>query len=74
MKLDGVLSGLSGSSGDPGAFLKQELQEAISPVTDRVDRLEKKIDLLILAIRRVESILKTIHPVVALIKKLPFLK
>ena len=74
MKLDGILSGLSGSSGDPGSFLKQELQEAISPVTDRVDRLEKKLDLLILAINRVEALLKTIQPLVDILKKLPFLK
>jgi hypothetical protein len=74
MKLDGVLSGLVGSSGDPGAFLKGELQEAISPVTDRVDALEKKLDLLILAIGRVEDLLKSIQPVVALLKKLPFFK
>ena len=74
MKLDGVLSGLVGPSGDPGAFLKKELEEAISPVTDRVDRLEKKLDLLILAIGRVEALLKSIQPMVALLKKLPFLK
>jgi hypothetical protein len=59
---------------DPGALLKGELEEAISPVTDRVDRLEKKLDLLILTINRVEALLKSMQPMVALLKKLPFLK
>jgi len=61
-------------SGDPGAFLKQELEEAISPVTDRVDALEKKLDLLILTAKRIEDLLKSIKPVVDLIKKIPFIK
>ena len=74
MKLDGVLSGLSGSSGDPGAFLKQELQEAISPVTDRVDALEKKLDTLILIAHRIEDLLIKMKPLTDLILKLPFLK
>jgi hypothetical protein len=61
-------------SGDPGALLKQELEEAISPVTTRVDALEKKLDLLILTAKRIEDLLKSIKPIVDLIKKLPFLK
>jgi len=61
-------------SGDPGAFLKQELEEAISPVTNRVDALEKKLDLLILTAKRIEDLLKTLTPLVALMKKIPFLK
>jgi hypothetical protein len=61
-------------SGDPGAFLKQELEEAISPVTNRVDALEKKLDLLILTAKRIEDLLKSIKPVVDLIKKIPFIK
>jgi len=61
-------------AGDPGILLKQELEEALSPVTDRVDRLEKKLDLLLLTSRRIEDFLKTLTPLVALIKKLPFLK
>ena len=61
-------------SGDPGSFLKQEVQEAISPVTSRVDALEKKLDLLILTAKRIEDLLKSIKPIVDLIKKLPFLK
>jgi len=61
-------------SEDPGALLKQELEEAISPVTDRVDALEKKLDLLILTAKRIEDLLKSMKPVIDLIKKLPFLK
>ena len=61
-------------TGDPGALLKQELEEAISPVTDRVDALEKKLDLLILTAKRIEDLLKYMKPVIDLIKKLPFLK
>ena len=61
-------------SGDPGILLKQELEEAISPVTNRVDALEKKLDLLILTAKRIEDLLKSIKPVVDLIKKIPFIK
>jgi len=61
-------------SGDPGALLKQELEEAISPVTTRVDALEKKLDLLILTAKRIEDLLKSMKPIVDLIKKLPFLR
>ena len=61
-------------SEDPGALLKQELEEAISPVTDRVDALEKKLDLLILTAKRIEDLLKSMKPVIDLVKKLPFLK
>jgi chaperonin cofactor prefoldin len=61
-------------AGDPGALLKQELEEAISPVTNRVDALEKKLDLLILTAKRIEDLLKSMKPVIDLIKKLPFLK
>jgi hypothetical protein len=61
-------------SGDPGAFLKQELEEAISPVTDRVDALEKKLDLLILTAKRIEDLLKSFAPIIGLIKKIPFIK
>ena len=61
-------------TGDPGALLKQEVQEAISPVTDRVNALEKKLDLLILTAKRIEDLLKSMKPVIDLVKKLPFLK
>jgi len=61
-------------SGDPGILLKQELEEALTPVTTRVDALEKKLDLLILTAKRIEDLLKTLTPIVALMKKIPFLK
>lgn len=74
MKLDGILSGLSSTSGDPGAFLKQELQEAISPVTDRVGSLEKKLDTLIFTAHRIEDLLIKMRPLTDLILRLPFFK
>jgi hypothetical protein len=60
--------------GDPGAFLKAELEEAISPVTDRVTSLEKKLDLIILTLGRIEAGLKAVQPVIDFVKKLPFFK
>jgi hypothetical protein len=59
---------------DPGAFLKQELEEGLQPITKRVDALEKKLDLLILTAQRIEALLNAIKPVVDLIKKIPFIK
>ena len=50
-------------SGDPGILLKQELEEALTPVTTRVDALEKKLDLLILTAKRIEDLLKSIKPI-----------
>ena len=61
-------------SGDPGILLKQELEEALTPVSTRVDALEKKLDLLILTAKRIEDLLKSMKPVIDLLKKLPFLK
>ena len=61
-------------SGDPGILLKQEFEEALSPVTTRIDALEKKLDLLILTAKRIEDLLKTLTPLVTLIKKIPLLK
>ncbi len=61
-------------SGDPGAYLKQEIEEGISPITQRVDRLEKKIDMLILLMRGIDDNLKKLQPLYDLIIKLPFIK
>jgi hypothetical protein len=61
-------------SGDPGAFLKQELEEGLQPIIKRVDALEKKLDLLILTAQRIEALLNSMKPVVELIKKIPFIK
>lgn len=74
MDLTKLASSLGGGVPDPGTYIKQELEQGLGPVLDRVDRLEKKLDLLILAIGRVEALLKTIQPMVDLLKKLPFLK
>jgi hypothetical protein len=59
---------------DPGDYLKKELQESISPITDRVTALEKKLDLLVLTAQRIEALLNSMKPVVDLIKKIPFIK
>jgi hypothetical protein len=73
MKIGKIIDGIS-DSGDPGSYLKQELEEGLSPITERVDRLEKKVDLLLLTLDRIEAALKAMQPVVELIKKIPFLK
>jgi chaperonin cofactor prefoldin len=73
MNLDKLIGGIA-QSGDPGAFIKQEIQEGISPITDRVDRLEKKIDLLILTMQSVDSNLKKLQPLYEFVVKLPFFK
>lgn len=73
MNLDNVVNSLN-KSVDPGAVLQRELEEAISPITKRVDALEKKLDLLILTAQRIETLLNAMKPVVDLIKKIPFIK
>jgi hypothetical protein len=73
MNLSNLVSNLA-ESGDPGAFLKQELEEGLGPITQRVDALEKKLDQLISLCTRIENLLKAMKPVMDLIKKVPFLK
>ena len=73
MNLDKLIGGIA-QSGDPGAFIKQEIQEGISPITDRVDRLEKKIDMLILTMQSIDSNLKKLQPLYEFVVKLPFFK
>ena len=73
MPIGNVLNIISEAGDDPGAYLKRELEEGLEPITKRVDALEKKLDLLILTASRIEAILKKIEPVVALIKKIPFI-
>lgn len=73
MNFDNLVNNLS-KSVDPGAVLRQELEEAISPITGRVDRLEKKIDMLILLMRSIDDNLKKLQPLYDLIVKLPFFK
>ena len=73
MNFDKLVGGIA-QSGDPGAFLKQELEEGLEPITKRVDALEKKLDLIILTLGRIEAGLKTVQPVIEFVKKLPFFK
>jgi tetrahydromethanopterin S-methyltransferase subunit B len=73
MKLNKIVNGIA-QSGDPGAYIRQEVEEGLSPITERVDRLEKKIDLLILTMQRIEEGLKKIEPLYNLLMKLPFFK
>jgi len=73
MNLSNLVSNIA-ESGDPGAFLKQELEDGLGPITKRVDALEKKLDQLISLCTRIENLLKTMKPVMDLIKKVPFLK
>jgi len=70
----GKLVGDLVESGDPGAYLKQELEEGLEPITKRVERLEKKIDMLILLMRSIDDNLKKLQPLYDLIVKLPFFK
>jgi hypothetical protein len=73
MKLDKIVSGIA-QSGDPGAYLRQELEEGISPVTQRIDRLEKKVDMLILTLKSIDESLKKLQPLYDFVTKLPFFK
>jgi hypothetical protein len=73
MNFDKVVNSLNRSV-DPGAVLRQELEEAISPITGRVDKLEKKIDMLILLMRSVDDNLKRLQPLYDILVKLPFFK
>mgnify|MGYP006282138437 CR=1 FL=1 len=73
MKLDGLVGGLVGS-GDPGAFIKQELEEGISPITKRIDALEKKIDTAIVLMQSIDRTLTKLQPVIDTITKLPFFR
>lgn len=70
----GKLVGDLVESGDPGAYLKQELEEGLEPITKRVERLEKKIDMLILLMKNIDDNLKKLQPLYDLIVKLPFFK
>jgi|GEM_PF-5840975 len=74
MDLRSIAKIASDAGGDPGAYLKQELEEGLGPILKRVETLEKKLDLLILTAQRIEALLNAMKPVVELIKKIPFLK
>jgi chaperonin cofactor prefoldin len=73
MKLDKLVGGLV-ESGDPGAYIKQELEEGLEPITKRIDALEKKIDMLILLMKSIDDNLKKLQPLYDFVIKLPFFK
>ena len=73
MNFDKLVGGIA-KTGDPGAFLAQELEQGLEPITKRVDALEKKLDLIILSLSRIEAGLKAVQPVIDFVKKLPFFK
>jgi tetrahydromethanopterin S-methyltransferase subunit B len=73
MNFDKIVNGIA-QSGDPGAYLKQEIEEGISPITERIDRLEKKVDMLILTLKSVDESLKRLQPLYDFVVKLPFFK
>ncbi len=70
----GKLVGDLVESGDPGAYIKQEIEEGLSPITERITRLEKKVDMLILLLKSIDENLKKLQPLYDLIVKLPFFK
>jgi chaperonin cofactor prefoldin len=73
MKIDKLVSGLA-QSGDLGGVLRQELEEGISPITQRIDRLEKKVDMLVLTMKSVDEGLKRLQPLYDFVTRLPFFK
>jgi hypothetical protein len=70
----GKLVGDLVESGDPGAYIKQELEEGLEPITQRIERLEEKVDMLILLLKGIDGNLKKLQPLYDLIVKLPFFK
>jgi hypothetical protein len=73
VRIDKLVAGIA-DSGDPGAYLKQEIEQGIEPITQRVDRLEKKIDMLILLMKSIDDNLRKLQPLYDLVVKLPFFK
>ena len=73
MRIDKLVAGIA-DSGDPGAYLKQEIEQGIEPITQRVDRLEKKIDMLIILMKSIDENLRKLQPLYDLVVKLPFFK
>jgi chaperonin cofactor prefoldin len=73
MRLNDLVGNLA-SSGDLGTYIKQELEEGLEPVTQRIDRLEKKIDMLILTMKSVDEGLKRLQPLYDFVTRLPFFK
>lgn len=65
---------LVNSSFDPGSYLKEELEQGLQPITKRIDSIEKKLDLLLLTLGRIEALLTTLKPLLKVLDKLPFFK
>lgn len=72
MSLFDAINSVSSHAADPGAYLKQELEQGLEPLLTRVDRLEKRIELLFTTMERVEAMLTKLQPLLNLLKKLPF--
>ena len=68
------LNKMLGVGSDPGAYVKNELEQGLEPITSRIDRLEKKLDLLIMGIDRVEGLLRSLQPLAKLLNKIPLFK
>jgi len=73
MRIDKLVAGIA-DSGDLGSALRKELEEGISPITERVDKLEKKIDMLILLMKSIDDNLRKLQPLYDLVVRLPFFK
>ena len=73
MKFNDLVGNIA-KTGDLGVALRQEIEEGISPITERVDRLEKKIDMLILLMKKVDEKTEQLKPFFDLLLKLPFFK
>jgi hypothetical protein len=73
MKIDRLLN-LASSPGDLSIFLAKEVEEGLEPLTKRIERLEKKVDMLILLLKSIDENLKKLQPLYDLIIKLPFFK
>lgn len=73
MNLDNLVGNLA-KTGDLGAAIRQELEEGISPITERVDKLEKKIDMLILLMKKIDEKLDQVKPLTDLLLKLPLFR
>jgi hypothetical protein len=73
MRIDKLVAGIA-DSGDLGSALRKELEEGISPITERVDKLEKKIDMLILLMKGIDDNLLKLQPLYNLVVRLPFFK
>ena len=65
---------LVNSSFDPGSYLKEELEQGLEPITKRIDSIEKKLDLLLLTLGRMEALFTTVKPLLKTLDKLPFFK